>query len=357
MVGKIIIQIIVVLLCIGCSEIKFAEDQNNKANSAGGECVDGVCFVGFDLISPDEFLGSVPSPNANSGKPFDISYVVPPTTGKADIMFFVDPSGSMKEEMLSIGEKFSSFIDSVAGLDWRVAISSTDMSPNGGAGHAGGLIEMKNTNPGIFYLTPAVPNFREAFRATISLPKSQTSGDDDERGIYNANLALDRRAEFGFFRQDAHLHFIFVSDEDEKSNGKDLEEFDKPQVLIDRVSQILNPPKFTAHSIITRPNDEVCLDANGSRYGLVYAELSNLTRGSLGDICAMDFTKELLKISYNLVFEGRKYIQLPCAPVPGSLTLTMNPNPGIAHEIQGDKIVFAQILPPGTEVKAAGTCM
>lgn len=346
--------LIAVFYLAGCSKTNFSSSSPSHRNgtTGGEECAEELCFVG----DYDDAYAALPS-NSNSGESKTISFTVPPANSKADILFFIDPSGSMREEMLMIADRFSSFISSMVGLDWRVAISSTDMSATGLVGNAGRLIPFQNLSPATYFITATTPNYAQVFRDTISLPKSETVGDDDERGIYNANLALDRRAEFGFFRPDANLHFVFVSDEDERSSGSNLENFDLPETLISRVGSLLNPPRFTAHSLITRPNDEACLNLNGARYGYIYAEVSRLTRGSIGDICAVDYNQQLLGISYNLIFEGRKYVQLPCSPSLASVRVTLSPVlAGVSHVIAGDRLVFSSLLPPGTRVDVALTC-
>ena len=153
----------------------------------------------------------------------DFSSIVTPVAemhyqggGALDLLFLIDTSGSMGEEQEALGQGFADFIESFIVLesDFHLGITDMDLGASGGA-----LIG----NPR--FLTGETENLVETFTENVQLG---TMGSGLEQGLENARLAFrDSRLEGvneGFYRSDAVLVLIFVSDEDDQSN-RDVSEY------------------------------------------------------------------------------------------------------------------------------------
>ncbi|HEX4925018.1 MAG TPA: vWA domain-containing protein [Bdellovibrionales bacterium] len=274
---------------------------------------------------------------------------------RVDILVVDDNSGSMAEEQANMAMRFPNFIaglnSTMTGgpLEWRLGITTTDVS-NGA--ERGQLVTFSGST--LKYIDQNTPNADQLFKDTVQMG---TGGDGDERGIYAANLAVDRN-EDNWIRQNSHFAVIVLSDENERSTGANLENYDRPQTFIDNVRAKLGAAKsFSFHSIITRPNDQACLDGDGTAFGTVYAELSNLTGGIIGDICAADYGAQLQDIA-ELISSNVDSFGLKCAPIGGTVAVEYNPAPPgtITTVVENNLIRFSQPLPAGTQVRLTYDC-
>lgn len=314
-----------------------------------------------------------------------------------DILFVVDNSASMSTEQASMASRFNNFIGTLnaAGLDYRIGITTTDISNpttnpprsinQNGALQDGKLIAFGN---GSYYLTPSTANITSQFNAAIQRQETATceaflasstpntpsnylancpSG--DERGIYAANLFLMNNSA-SMVRPEAHLAIIFLADEDERShlydssstNAYPLETLDKPATLITNMQALGAGKSYSAHSIIVKPGDSACLsvqngqthNVNGS-YGDQYAQVTASTGGTLGDVCAADYTSQLNNIGYSITAHVNE-IELGC-PNPQVISVDFNPVPGApTWSLQGSKIVFSSTLPVNMVVNYSWKC-
>lgn len=331
------------------------------------------------------FSGGIPGENTGSS-------VEPPPPGgviknsyffvkrTADILFVIDTSGSMAEEQALLQNGFPSFtstINAYSGgtLDWHIAITSTDIE-NSGAGRQGALMQFSGMPAGTYFLNAAIPvaQANAAFQSTVTLG---TGGSGDERGIAAARMTAQREftagTSVGFLRGDTPLSVIVLSDEDERSTRntasgeyKPLEAIDEPANFISGIRSIDNQSSglktITFHSIVT--STQACLDGPGAYMGDVYMELSRLTNGIIGDVCAMNRTyqQQLESLAVNIVNEARTYT-LPCGDIlnnsisvyeqklDGALVLV--PSSYLAP----NKVVLQNPPAVGSLIKAHFTCM
>ncbi len=357
-------------LIVGCSEMEFSADKNFKAcQSSGLNCV---------LISP-------------TVERFD--YDVKTNSGIVDILFVDDNSGSMSTEQRYMAERFPTFISSLGNLDYHIAITTTDVSAtanngpkaaNGfGALQDGKFIQFGN---GSAVLTRDTPNKESLFTNTIKRPETVSCEQNDfqsaycpspdERGIYAAHLAVERK-DSSFFRPEAHFALVILADEDERStrsnqavvNQYPTEEKDIPDNLVKAVKQHLGAQKsFSAHSVIVKPGDTACLNAqvnvfpSGRRVtgfeGIFYAHLSTLTGGHIGSICASDYGTELGKIGYNIK-DHLNSVQLVCPPIDNKVDVELSPKPaGVtsSFDVTTNMVKFNQTIPPNTNIHLTYDC-
>ncbi len=279
---------------------------------------------------------------------------------RIDVLVVIDNSGSMDTEQANMAMRFGTFLDKLNGLNWQVGIVTTDVSSNAVL-KDGRLIQYKD-RPGQYVVTslmdPAVA--KADFAATIQRAKSEGSG--NEQGIAATYRAIKRsqdptKAEnapnVGLFRSDAALAVVVVTDADE-TNPAGTQEQNKPESLVNLVKTTWPGKAFSYHSIIVKPGDTACKGINGNEnFGQQYANLSALTGGVVGSVCATDYAAQLGTIGQSSV-ELVRSVSLDCAPVDKNgdgvkdveVTLAKGA-PAPKFTIDGSKITFEANLPAG----------
>jgi len=123
----------------------------------------------------------------------------------ADILFYVDQSGSMSDDQARLASNFSTFITELNTYseDWQIVVANAD---NGCNAHEG-------------VLTPAMADYTTRFQSAVS----SGGGFWTEAGLTIASEAIEQtdagECNWGFLRPDAMLHIIMVSDEQEQSSS------------------------------------------------------------------------------------------------------------------------------------------
>lgn len=186
-----------------------------------------------------------------------------------DILFFGDTSGSMTIELQTLGEKVTQFVEELVQYtdDWQlIAVTGPD-----GCG-VGGVLDA-NT-----------PNYASIFAEGIITPP----GEDlvDEWGLYNVQMALEASADGecndGFLREDARLHVIFISDEDDNSPGWDS---GNPDYWKEYYSAITSHKKDFEQVMFSGIIGPVPNGCDGVEPGIGYEDLISETEGENVSIC------------------------------------------------------------------------
>jgi hypothetical protein len=132
------------------------------------------------------------------------------TTPQADILWMIDNSCSMGNEQADLVENFPSFMNFFlgSGLDYHIAVTTSDTISNDYPGSAGTLTRAGSVR----VIDPDTPNAIQTFQAMANVG---TSGRFPERGIGAVFLALEIKRDLNddFFRDEAALHTICISDE------------------------------------------------------------------------------------------------------------------------------------------------
>lgn len=132
---------------------------------------------------------------------------------KVDILWVVDSSQTMASHQQTLAQQFPSFIDVLIqkGMDFRLAVTTMDMSSGGERGAFVGSTKVLGLN---------TPNLKNLFSSNIQVGNQ---GSSLERGLESMKAALSPAmlagANAGFLRSDAVLVVIFVTDEDDHSSG------------------------------------------------------------------------------------------------------------------------------------------
>ena len=205
---------------------------------------------------------------------------------QVDILFVIDNSYSMLAEQEKLSQEFEAFIEFffVANTDYHIGITTTDMEVE-----AGFLVG----DPKI--ITRATPNPAAVFRNNVLVG---TEGSGFEQGFAAAWTALSPAMRSGpnagFFREEAALSILFVSDEDDGSNfpvHSWLDAFWDLKGQRDR--DMFNASALTGVHPVTNDPDSCGQIAGdpfaGARDAPRYWDLATQSHGVVRSICADDF--------------------------------------------------------------------
>ena len=276
-----------------------------------------------------------------------------------DVLVVVDNSGSMAPEQKNMGDRFGSFINKINSLDWRVAVITTDMQ--GGKTELkdkfdGQLLPISGLN-GRYFLDSKTDKAiaQTSFSATVQRTEE---GSGYEQGVAATYRSIERSlvtgdANGGFYRSDAALAVVLVSDADETGRDNKAANLTSKSVPANLVSLVSNrwPGKpFIFNSIVVKSGDTACKAVSGNEgYGVNYEKAASLTGGIVGSVCATDYSTQLDDIGTGLGKVVRS-VSLDCAPVDsdgdGKVDLTVSVQ-GVSYTVSGSLVTFSTALPKG----------
>lgn len=224
------------------------------------------------------------------------------TTPKVDVLWVIDDSCSMADEQQKLAENFPLFIEFFldSGLDWHIGVLSTDMTANSKSGKLQGAAGFK-------YLDNDVPNPAGLFADMAQLG---TGGSFEEKGRAAAYAALTDPLlsgyNAGFYRDEASLHLVAISDEEDQSgNNPTRNEF------IGFLRSLKQEDDMVTFSSIVGPNPAAC----GAQTGSNYHAVTNAIGGIIESICEDDWAPVLEELGLQAAGLRREYFlsELPVA--------------------------------------------
>ncbi|MGZ3768375.1 MAG: hypothetical protein ACXVCP_03870 [Bdellovibrio sp.] len=267
---------------------------------------------------------------------------------KVDILFVIDNSPSMAYEQKNMASRVRNFLDVIKGLDWQIAVTTTD--PVHATLGDGRLVPLYGKK-GSYILNSNMSDSDARYTLGMTLQRPER-GSPVEQGIYAAYRAVERSiaaagSNTNFIRPDAELAVIVISDEDESANGFKND----PSNFINFIqTSFAGQKSLSFHSVITRPGDKACLDGEGYSYGYRYEQLSKLTGGVIGDVCATDYAAQVQGIAEG-VRKTLKSITLSCTPVIDTMRSVLVLKDGQVYDgtrkMEGMNVVFDDMLPAG----------
>lgn len=356
-----------VALSLGCSKNKFSASSSNRCNPDQPE---KTCQLSCD------------ADGQNCKQDYD--YQTEVETSIADILFVVDNSGSMSPEQKLMGAKFPSFLQSISNLDYRVGVTTTDISSSSnpaspinlnGQLQDGRLIEFESGRP---YLDGSLSSSLEQtlFERTVSRKETEDCEANGyalafcpsgyERGILAAYMTVFENYN-NFLRSDGHLAVVVLSDEDEWSEGNTPQtpfvHVEHPQNFVDTVKTLYPNKTLEVHSIVIQPGDTVCESEQRipgtprGFFGDTYSELTRITGGINGSICDNNYSSLLQDIGDQVAIPREA---LPCRPQGDQLNVSFVPEPPYQVDVQTDfdrlEVNFSRALPKGTKIRFQFSC-
>jgi hypothetical protein len=291
---------------------------------------------------PDRGVGNP----ADLELPTQVDRFVQQNMPKVDVLWLVDNSSSMGEEQQGIADNLPVFLDFFleSGLDYHIGVISTDMED---PDHQGRL-QKAGWNS---YITPETVDPVTVLAAMTTLG---VLGSGDEKGRDPIFAALDHHRDaynHGFYREDASLHVVAISDEEDSSQGISEDEF------LQWMKDLKGDPERVTFSSIVSPAP-VCPGANDP--GVEYIRYTEALGGIFWPICDRDWATVLEALGTQATALSVEF-PLSAIPVPETLevvvieqdiTFTFVPELDYTYDATRVSVRFVKYVPqPGAQVQ------
>jgi hypothetical protein len=252
-----------VAIATGCSEFRFDPiDREDPAPSA---------------VSVTEVFEQAPLP-------------------AVDLLFVMDDTASMVQEQAALAGEFTALAPALdaAGVRWQIGVVGMSGLP------FGWLVGSP------YLLTPDTPDAGAVLATTTQLG---TDGPGPETGFAAALAALELTGpggpNAGFLRDDAVLHVVFVSDDDDAS--PELEP-DRAAAFVDALNAWSTSAHLPVVSAVSGDLPSGCTSGAGQALpGVAYAAAAEATGGTFASICAADLRPFVAAIADRAVVLDRRF--------------------------------------------------
>ncbi|MAZ48176.1 MAG: hypothetical protein CME65_06415 [Halobacteriovoraceae bacterium] len=250
------------------------------------KCLLFVALMGCE--SGDYVYFDDPPPIVRSEKVYPLRNVV--RDNRIDILWVVDNSGSMSDIQNNIIRNTSLFMqefmqDNV--MQWRMGVMSTDVNEKPYLGFSSSF---NNNDP------DPIGEFQRAIGAL------GTSGSPSEYVFYNVSRGLGLQTPYDqFYRNDAHLAVIMVTDEKEQS--RDYGQQYQAIPFLNSIKALKSPDRIIRFYGAFQFRDlDDCGYGGVDRYeNSPFQEVITLTGGIHMSACVSDFGSKLAEISEDIV--------------------------------------------------------
>jgi hypothetical protein len=240
-------------------------------------------------------------------------------TPKVDILWTIDNSCSMGPEQSDLTANFPSFMDYFlgSGLDYHVGVTSTDLDRN----YNGSQGKLRVVN-GLKYIDADTP---EPVAIYTSMATMGTTGSGTEKGLGATFLALEENRDTsnaGFYRDEAALHTIIISDEPDLTTDATISD-NEFKDWYDGLKPDYDMRTFSS-----------IIDYNtGGAYQSVTQEIG----GIVWDILSDDWPQLLERLGVQAAGLKREYF-LSHLPVPGSIVVSVEDVSGASLDFEEAEI-------------------
>lgn len=289
---------------------------------------------------------------------------------KVDLLVIVDNSTSMATDQEKLSTEFANFISHISDSDYRIGVTTTDvdsLAEKESPGFWGNLDVNPETGLRYIQKTDADPN-----QAFINLIKRKKSIDCkgkpvgcvsfDEKPLVAIRKVIEKRdtVNKGFFREDADLAILIITDEDE-TNEADGSYYSASDLLDFFHEEFGESKKMVSFAISIEEGDSACLasqaaetNSGAATYGVRVSELSNLTGGFNLNICKADYGSDLSQVSEYVKKNLLPFkLDLPPSIVEDSISVEVYTDQGkpflVTYTVEGG---FLRITPTPPEDSA-----
>ena len=209
---------------------------------------------------------------------------------EVDILMVIDNSGSMSANHKNLGKRFGNlFNNNLQRVDWQMAFISSCF---GVYGNSEIFYDLKGISDIHHVLSPQLDNPENIFRNTISSKQGGGCSTTEFKGILNMINSSETHPE-GFFRSDALLAVVIVTDEKDNTGIRALD-------IITAVQNNFGQFKpFITYGLIVEPGDVVC-DRQEPDVHYKVDDLVQKTGGITGSICATDYSPIMADIGTHI---------------------------------------------------------
>ncbi len=238
------------------------------------------CRPDYGLSTHNEIQGVANPPPLEL--PVQSDRVVQVIEPVVDVLWLVDNSVSMLAEQQGIQDNSESFIRHFVDthMDWRVGVVSTDMSDPDHSGKLQGV-------DGLLYLDGDAPDPVTQFGDMVLLGREGAAKEQGRDAVYSAIELLNDGYNEGFYREEATLSVIVISDEDDRS-GDDIIALEP---FIQWLGGLKEDPENVTFSSIVNLDDEC--DPDQADVGEDYLAVTNAVGGIEWSICNDDWATVL----------------------------------------------------------------
>jgi hypothetical protein len=269
-----------------------------------------------------------------------------------DILFVVDNSGSMSTYQQNVADNMDQFVNEFSQLkliDYHIGVITTDSADNG-------QLEGIPT-----YVEPSTVDGLNKIKKNL---KVGTNGSPEEELFGPTSKALSKRLlagyNSGFYRQDAYLVIIFVSDAEDQSNISARDLMDELVLLKGTKDKILSYGAI----IPTGTATSKCSQDEGNPIEVEKFLAMNVNAGkNIVGLCDRDFGTRLVNFSKEIVQVINKPIVLSKVPIIptilvkyGAQVIPSNTVTGWYFDPKQNAILFGEDLyldeeqPPGSKL-------
>lgn len=244
---------------------------------------------------------------------------------KTDVLLVIDSSCSMTTKQQALAQNFGSFIQ-FAGqqqVDYRVGVTSTDSATGGVAGR------LRAAPGGERFVSPLTANAAQVFAQLVNVGTLGSAVEtcvEPAAAAVSAPLVVQTNGNLGFFRDDASLGVVCVSDAPEQAL---LPWWASAERL--RRGRSANRLSYSVIGPF-QPTPPMGCNYDGVNDG-VHGQVVSALSGTTEDICPVDWAQVMRRVG-QVAFGGRE-----------TFFLTARPDPmGALPEVKVDGVV----VPPST---------
>ncbi|MBX2803318.1 MAG: hypothetical protein KTR31_36900 [Myxococcales bacterium] len=289
----------------------------------------GAWLLSAFACRPETGLTPEPPPvGVSEAKPLDpvtqIDTITQVTNPVVDVLWTIDNSCSMRDEQKELTGNFPTFMGyfTDSGLDYHVGVIATDMDNPELQG------KLRASKDGAIFIDPKTIDPEQVFTTMATLG---TDGSGIERGlgaIFTALELFGSSFNAGFFRYEASIHTIVISDEPDSTDGSTISQ----KEFIAWYGGLKEKRSDRTFSSIVSPASSGPYD--GSNYLAVTDEIGGIP----WDINRSDWDRVLDRLGVQAAGLKREYF-LSRQPVPGTVEVAV-------HEPVGDdQFAVVEYLP------------
>ncbi len=265
-----------------------------------------------------------------------------------DILFVVDDSGSMGTHQKNLASNVKLFTQAIFAnqiLDYHIGVVTTDMDDSSKSGRLQGTVS---------YVTRTTPNGAAILEASLQPGTNGSASElefDPVRAALTAPLVTGANA--GFYRPDAYLALIFITDEEEQSSmtSQDFYNF-----LLGLKNQ--DAAKIIPYGVYLPSGDPKCASGGQTKLEEYFKLVSAKTFG----LCDPLFGQKLAELGDDLVRRVGSVLNLTrpaqrdtITVTFGSQTIPNDPRFGWVYDPTTNALIFGDEIdllpePPGTQV-------